>query len=129
MLVQFFGFEIRANLFLGEMSETGAIFLRLRKATGTGVIFHPRLQCNFQNCYCVAVARESLQHQYTARWQNLQTKCYLKSFYYFCNFSEGVALPALDMLQREICACDGNAIICFETALPSRADNCSCTRA
>ena len=66
MLVQFFGFEIWANPFFGGMSETGAIFLRLRKATATGAIFHLRLQCNFQNCYCVAVARESLQHGYTS---------------------------------------------------------------
>ena len=30
------------------MSEPGAIFLRLCKATATGAIFHPQLQCNFK---------------------------------------------------------------------------------
>ena len=34
------------------------------------------------------------------RWQNLLTKYYYKSFYYFCNFSEGAALPARD---RNLC--------------------------
>ena len=29
------------SFFGGEMSETDAIFLRLRKATATGAIFHP----------------------------------------------------------------------------------------
>ena len=64
ILVQFFGFEIWTNPFLG--GKTGAIFWRLRKATATGAICHPRLQCNFQNCYCVAVERERLQHGYTS---------------------------------------------------------------
>ena len=37
---------------------------------------------------------------------------YYKSFQYFCNSSEDVALPAQDMLHTEIFACDGDAIIC-----------------
>ena len=65
MLVQFFGFEIWANPFLGDVGNW-CYFLRLHKATATGAIFHMQLQCNFQNCYCVAVARESLQHGYTS---------------------------------------------------------------
>ena len=73
MLVQFFGFENLGKfpggqILFGGMSESGAIFLRLCKATATGAIFHPQLQCNFQNCYCVAIARESLQHGYTSTW-------------------------------------------------------------
>ena len=58
--------------FSGGGVENWRYFFRLRKATATGALFHPRLECNFQKllrCHC----EEDLQPGYTS------TRCEGKS--------------------------------------------------
>ena len=83
------------------------------KATATQAIFHSRLQCNFQkslNCHGEEKIATRL-HGVLARFADSNIARILRVFSFSIIFLEDVALPAQDVLHKEICTCDGNAIV------------------
>ena len=84
----------------------------------TREIFHTQLQWNFQKLFRCHRPEKIATWLYGALAKfadrKLKNCLNIKSFQFFCNFSGDVALPAQDMLHKEISTCDCNTIISWK---------------